>query len=162
MAVEYLVGKKRKTIGVITGGLEQSWSISRFEGYKKGLAKFGIEYDPSLVEHSSNTYASSASMIERLMRRRRDIDAIFASNDEMAFAAIQVLKELNYSVGSDVLVIGFDNTNRAMQTFPNITTIGQDFEKIGENLVSGLLKKMQGEKISSKKITPKLIIRESA
>ena len=162
MAVEYLVGKKRNTIGVITGGLEQTWSISRFEGYKKGLAKFGIEYDPSLVEHSSNTYASSASMVERLMRRRRDIDAIFAINDEMAFAAIQTLKELNYSVGSDVLVIGFDNTNRAMQTFPNITTIGQDFEKIGENLVSGLLKKMQGEKISSKKITPKLVIRDSA
>jgi LacI family transcriptional regulator len=65
-------------------------------------------------------------------------------------------------VGSDVLVIGFDNTNRGLQTFPNITTIGQDFEKIGESLVVGLLKKMKGEKILSKKIAPKLIIRGSA
>ena len=133
-----------------------------YEGYKKGLAKAGIEYDPSLVEHSSNTYSSSAAMTERLMHRRRDIDAIFAANDEMAFAAIQTLKELNYSVGSDILVIGFDNTNRAMQTFPNITTIGQDYEKIGENLVTGLLKKMNGEKILSKKVAPKLILRGSA
>jgi LacI family transcriptional regulator len=60
------------------------------------------------------------------------------------------------------LVIGFDNTNRGLQTFPNITTIGQDFEKIGESLVTGLLKKMKGEKILSKKIPPKLIIRGSA
>ena len=96
------------------------------------------------------------------MRRRHDINAIFAGNDEMAFAVIQTLKELNYSVGSDVLVIGFDNTNRTLQTFPNITTVGQDFEKIGEYLVTGLLQKMKGEKISSRKIAPKLIIRGSA
>ncbi|ASY26067.1 transcriptional regulator [Candidatus Planktophila versatilis] len=162
MAVDYLVSKKRKTIGMITGGLEQSWSVSRYEGYKKGLAKAGIEYDPSLVEHSSNTYANTMSLTERLMRRRHDINAIFAGNDEMAFAVIQTLKELNYSVGSDVLVIGFDNTNRTLQTFPNITTVGQDFEKIGEYLVTGLLQKMKGEKISSRKIAPKLIIRGSA
>jgi LacI family transcriptional regulator len=162
MAIDYLVSKKRKKIGTITGGLDQAWSVARFEGYKKGLAKAGIEYDPSLVEHSSNTYSSSAALTERLMHRRRDIDAIFAANDEMAFAVIQTLKELNYSVGSDILVIGFDNTNRALQTFPNITTIGQDYEKIGENLVSGLLKKMKGEKILSKKIAPKLILRGSA
>ena len=147
---------------MITGGLDQSWSVSRFDGYKKGLLKAGIEYDPSLVEHSSNTYASSAAMTERLMHRRHDIDAIFAGTDEMAFAVIQTLKELNYSVGSDILVIGFDNTNRGLQTFPNITTIGQDFEKIGESLVAGLLKKLKGEKILSKKIAPKLIIRGSA
>jgi LacI family transcriptional regulator len=49
-----------------------------------------------------------------------------------------------------------------MQTFPNITTIGQDYEKIGENLVTGLLKKMNGEKILSKKVAPKLILRGSA
>jgi LacI family transcriptional regulator len=96
------------------------------------------------------------------MHRRDDIDAIFAGNDEIAFAVIQTLKELNYSVGSDVLVIGFDNTSRAIQTYPHITTIGQDYEKIGENLVSGLLKKMKGEKVPSKKIAPKLIVRDSA
>ena len=162
MAIDYLVSKKRKRIGMITGGLDESWSVSRFEGYKKGLVKAGIEYDPSLVEHSSNTYASSVAMTERLMHRRHDIDAIFAANDEMAFAVIQTLKELNYSVGSDILVIGFDNTSRGLQTFPNITTVGQDFEKIGEILVAGLLKKMKGEKILSKKIAPKLIIRGSA
>ena len=162
MAVDYLVSKKRKRIGMITGGLEQPWSIGRFEGYKKGLAKAGIEYDPSLVEHSSNTYSSSASMTERLMHRCHDTDAIFAATDEIAFAVIQTLKELNYSVGSDILVIGFDNTSRAMQTFPNITTIGQDFEKIGESLVTGLLKKMKGEKILSKKTIPKLVVRGSA
>ena len=101
-------------------------------------------------------------MTERLMHRCHDTDAIFAATDEIAFAVIQTLKELNYSVGSDILVIGFDNTSRAMQTFPNITTIGQDFEKIGESLVTGLLKKMKGEKILSKKTIPKLVVRGSA
>jgi LacI family transcriptional regulator len=161
-AVEFLVKKNRKKIGMITGGLEQSWSVARFEGYKKGLATAGIEYDPSLVEHSTNTYSSVASLTEKLMHRRHDINAIFAANDEIAFAVIQTLKELNYSVGSDVLVMGFDDTNRAMQTNPHITTMAQDFEKIGESLVSGLLKKMKGEKVPSKKITPKLIVRDSA
>lgn len=56
MAVDYLVSKKKKKIAIITGGLEEWWSVSRFEGYKKGLSKAGIEYDPSLVEHSSNTF----------------------------------------------------------------------------------------------------------
>jgi LacI family transcriptional regulator len=162
IAVDYLVSKKRKTIGMLTGGLEQSWSVARFEGYKKGLAKAGIEYDPSLVEHTTNTFANAVIMTERLMHRRRDIDAIFAGNDEIAFAVIQTLKELNYSVGSDILVVGFDNTNRAVQTNPHITTISQDYEKIGEQLVSGLLKKMNGEAVASKRITPQLVIRESA
>lgn len=161
-AVDYLVSKKRRTIGMITGGLEQSWSVDRFEGYKKGLAKAGIDYDPTLVEHTSNTYTSTVNMTERLMHRRNDIDAIFAGNDEIAAAVIQTLKELNYSVGSDILVIGFDNTNRAIQTHPHITTIGQDYEKIGEYLVTGLVKKMKGEEVVSKKITPKLIVRDTA
>jgi LacI family transcriptional regulator len=75
---------------------------------------------------------------------------------------VQTLKELNYGVGTDVAVIGFDNTNRAIQTYPLLTTVGQDFEKIGELLVSGLLAKIKGEKVKSKKVTPKLVIRDSA
>jgi LacI family transcriptional regulator len=59
-------------------------------------------------------------------------------------------------------VIGFDNTSRAIQTYPHITTLGQDYEKIGEYLVSGLLQKLKGQKVNSKKVTPKLIIRDSA
>ncbi len=162
MAVDYLVSKKKKKIAIITGGLEEWWSLSRFEGYKKGLSKAGIEYDPSLVEHSSNTFSSATNVTRRLMHKRHDVDAIFAANDEIAFAVVQTLKELNFGVGTDVLVVGFDNTNRAIQTYPLLTTVGQDYEKIGEYLVSGLLAKMKGEQVKSKKVTPKLVIRDSA
>ena len=162
MAVEYLAGKKKKRIAIITGGLEERWSISRFEGYKKGLAKAGITFDPSLVEHCNNTFSDATNVTQRLMHKRHDVDAIFAANDEIAFAVVQTLKELNYGVGTDVLVVGFDNTNRAIQTYPLLTTIGQDYEKIGEYLVSGLLQKLKGQKVNSKKVTPKLIIRDSA
>lgn len=96
------------------------------------------------------------------MHKRHDVDAIFAVNDEIAFAVMQALKELNFGVGTDVLVVGFDNTNRAIQTHPLLTTVGQDYEKIGELLVTGLLAKMKGEKVKSKKVTPKLVIRDSA
>lgn len=162
MAVDYLASKKKKKIAIITGGLEEPWSVARFEGYKKGLAKAGIEYDQSLVEHSSNNYSSATNMTRRLMHKRHDVDAIFAVNDEIAFAVMQALKELNFGVGTDVLVVGFDNTNRAIQTHPLLTTVGQDYEKIGELLVTGLLAKMKGEKVKSKKVTPKLVIRDSA
>jgi LacI family transcriptional regulator len=115
-----------------------------------------------LVEHCNNTFSDATNVTQRLMHRRHDVDAIFAANDEIAFAVVQTLKELNYGVGTDVLVVGFDNTNRAIQTYPLLTTIGQDYEKIGEYLVSGLLQKLKGQKVNSKKVTPKLIIRDSA
>ena len=43
-----------------------------------------------------------------------------------------------------------------------VSVLGQDYEKIGEYLVSGLLQKLKGQKVNSKKVTPKLIIRDSA
>lgn len=77
-----------------------------------------------------------------------DITAIFCCNDKLALQVINALTPLGIKVPQDVSIIGFDDWDNARNALVGLTTIRQDFDKIGANaaylLISALQGKIQG------------------
>ena len=86
----------------------------------------------------------------------------FATTDRNAMILIAELKKEGFSVGRDVLVIGYDDLCLTDLTDPPLTTVHQPFRDEGKIAVRTLLALLAGRKEASTTLKPTLIIRQSA
>jgi len=68
----------------------------------------------------------------RLLAARADIDGVFAASDLMAAGALSVLAEAGRRVPADVSVVGFDDSLVATSTSPQLTSVNQPIEEMGQ------------------------------
>ncbi len=168
-AVEYLLRKGKRRIGYIKMSAAFNLLNHRFEGYKKGLLDAGIEIDESLVFDCPEELSTMSQIeigkrgAEYLMRADNPPDAIMCVVDSIAIGVIQFLKKAGYSIPQDVGVVGFDNVEVASIIEPNLTTIVQPTQKMGEKAAEIIIKKINGETNYNHRIEfiPELKIRES-
>lgn len=91
--------------------------------------------------------AKGLSVMENILQSHKDIQAVFAHNDEMALGALEALEARGMK---DVIVVGFDATEDAVKAVKEgkmAATIAQKPELIGENAVKTALKVLNGEKV---------------
>ncbi|OAT72495.1 ribose ABC transporter substrate-binding protein RbsB [Parageobacillus thermoglucosidasius] len=91
--------------------------------------------------------AKGLSVMENILQSHKDIQAVFAHNDEMALGALEALEARGMK---DVLVVGFDATEDAVKAVKEgkmAATVAQKPELIGENAVKTALKVLNGEKV---------------
>lgn len=79
--------------------------------------------------------AESGYRAGRQIAQDRSITAVFSANDEMALGLIQALHEADIRVPQDVSVVGFDGIVLSEFSSPPLTTVRQDFDRIGVELV---------------------------
>ncbi|KRQ86472.1 Catabolite control protein A [Caloramator mitchellensis] len=161
--VEYLLGKGKKKILFVKGPTELEISKQRFEGYKTTMSKYGLYIDDYVFE-SDFTLEGGKRATEEILNKLNDFDAIFYSNDVMAFGGIKVLTRNGYKIPDDVSVVGFDNIQISEFIEPELTTISQPIYEMGKDACN-LLVKVINEDENIEKVhyyTPKLIIRGTA
>jgi DNA-binding LacI/PurR family transcriptional regulator len=73
--------------------------------------------------------------MERLLRDRPDIDAVFCASDLMAAAALGVLQASGRRVPEDVAVVGYDDSPIAATTRPALSSVRQPVEEMGREMV---------------------------
>ena len=136
-AVRHLVGLGRTRIAHITGALDQTAAVDRFDGFRDVM----VDGDPRLIAEGDFTPAGGERAMRELLERCPDIDAVFVANDLSASGALRVLRERGRRVPEDVAVIGFDDMLPvAEQTDPPLTTIRQDIEEMGRLMARLLLR----------------------
>ncbi|MFB0620672.1 LacI family DNA-binding transcriptional regulator [Streptomyces sp. AGS-58] len=146
-AVRHLVGLGRRRIAHITGALDQTSAVDRFDGYRDVMAGVPGGNDPSLVVESDFTPAGGERAMRELLGRRPDVDAVFAANDLSALGALRVLRESGRRVPEDVAVVGFDDVMPvAEQADPPLTTVRQDIEEMGRLMARLLLQGLTGDR----------------
>ena len=110
-AVQALNGKGN--VVELSGSLGASPTIDRAKGFRDGIAGSNIK----IIGSSSGDYdrAKGLKVMEDFLQRfgKGQIDAIFAHNDEMAFGAIQAIKEAGRQ--SEIKVIGVDGEATALE-----------------------------------------------
>jgi DNA-binding LacI/PurR family transcriptional regulator len=158
-AVEYLRSSGRQRIAHIAGPADTPGGVGRLAGYRAAL---GDDYDPTLVADGDYGRVAGAAAMTALLESVPDLDAVFAANDRMAAAAIEVLTASGRRVPEDVAVIGFDDAPLAVTTVPTLTTMRQPFERISREMVRLLIEEISGEAPLSVTIATTLVRRESA
>lgn len=92
-------------VGLITGLMAQSTGVDRREGFMKAMSEYpGIE----VVAEASADWRSdlAADVATNMLTAHPDIDAIFASNDQMAMGMVNAAKAAGKA--DDVILVGYD------------------------------------------------------
>ncbi len=133
-AVTHLIKNGHRSIATLLA-VEEDRSISdlRKAGYCAALVEAGIPIDEGLIEYCGSFDMEDAHAAAlRLFDRRRDFTAIFAITDLFAVASIKAAAERGIKVPDDLSIMGMDGLPFTRYTLPELTTLEQPAERMGE------------------------------
>lgn len=136
----------------------------RLDGYTAALAERSIPYDPEFVFRLSDSHIRGGEEAAKLILQAGiPCTAIMTGTDVHAIHMISKLKEAGLRFPDDLAVIGFDDIELAESHTPSLSTVRQSMDNLGKSAVKGLIKLIEGEKLSSDQllVESKLILRES-
>jgi DNA-binding LacI/PurR family transcriptional regulator len=142
LAVRHLVDQGRRSIATIHGSLDLSAARDRVDGYRAALREAGLPVEAALEADGHFTSSGAAGAMRTLLTRRPGLDAVFAASDSMAAAAVGVLQDAGRRIPEDVAVVGFDDTSAALATRPQLTTVRQPIEAMGQEMARLLLRRI--------------------
>ncbi|MBT8106750.1 MAG: LacI family transcriptional regulator [Gammaproteobacteria bacterium] len=119
----HLVQLGHRSIGFISGPKDNISSQKRQESFVNALATHGLELNDEFIVEGAFTYESGTGAAEELLSKKDRPTAIFAANDEMAFAVMNVANAMGITVPDDLSVVGFDGTAFATFVIPSLSTI---------------------------------------
>ncbi|MDR1352600.1 MAG: LacI family transcriptional regulator [Treponema sp.] len=146
-AVSYLAGKGHRKIAFIRGPREAANARLRFDGYRKGLARHKLDYDPSLVVWGDYKMQSGYSCTTELLAKAGgEFTAIIGSNDLMTAGACSAILDQKLRIPQDISVVGFDNIPLTGMIYPRITTVGVSINGLGRTAAELLSKWISGSR----------------
>ncbi|EOD00843.1 LacI family DNA-binding transcriptional regulator [Caldisalinibacter kiritimatiensis] len=163
-ATEYLVKQNHHRIAIVRAPLsDETAGVERYEGYKKALEDYGIDFDEKLVKEGNFKADTGYKAMEDLLELDSPPTAVFCVNDEMACGVINCVVEKGLKVPEDISVVGFDDIPLASMFIPSITTIRQPIYDMGALSMELMYKMIKGEKVESKTyvLPHKLVVRQS-
>ncbi|MFB6550376.1 LacI family DNA-binding transcriptional regulator [Streptomyces sp. NPDC056405] len=138
-AVEHLLSRGRRHIAHITGRLDVYGAQRRVDGYREALRDAGHPADERLIEAGDFTEEGGRGAMVELLRRRPDLDAVFAGSDVTAAGARQALREAGRRIPDDVALVGYDDSAIARHMEPPLTSVRQPIEEMGRAMIDLLL-----------------------
>ncbi|MBO4704477.1 MAG: GGDEF domain-containing protein [Spirochaetaceae bacterium] len=143
--VDHLVKEHHiKNPAFLAGARDNADSNERLIATREALAKNGIELKDENVRYTNWEYLTSMRYAMEYCKKPDPPDAFICANDHNALAACIGLNKMGYSVPEDFIVTGFDKLSSAETFFPSITTVFQDYEKIGYVSAWQLVNKLDG------------------
>ena len=128
----------------LAGTADHPDSNERIDATKQALALNGIELKDDRISYTNWEYLTAMRDAERFVKSDNPPDAFICANDHNAIAVCIALQRMGYSVPKDFIVTGFDKIPHAETFFPSITTVYQDYEKIGYIAAWQLMEKVEG------------------
>jgi len=110
-------------------------------GYEQALEEAGIAPIPSLICHIRNNIEETVSYLEE---NHPDFDACFATDDAMAVGVLKYAMKHGVSVPKDLSIIGYNNSELALATTPELTSVDNKLEKICDDTVIRLFSVLSG------------------
>jgi len=163
LATEHLIGQGCCRIAHIRGPALSN-GTGRLRGYRRALAKHGIQPPPEYIV-SAQSDSSGYEAMRRLLRASPRPDGVFCYNDPTAAGAIQAVLDAGLNVPHDVAIVGAGNVHYSDLLRVPLSTVDQSSSLIGETAAELLAECMEARtQIAAKRvlIPPRLIIRESS
>ena len=136
----------------------------RTEIIKKYLKSKGRRFDETCIIGGAFSYENAMQRLSEYWEKKGsfDFDAVFALNDDMAFAAMDFLARHNINVPKQVSVAGFDDVPRARCSRPTLTTVNQRLFEQGRRAAEALFKQLDGKRVSDEiLVSPSACFRQS-
>jgi LacI family transcriptional regulator len=137
-ATQHLVNLGRQSIGLISGPAGWWETQERAAGWQEALEQAGLDAKPTRIAESDWSAESGAAAMRVLLERKPDLDAVFASSDQIALGAMNVITQAGRRVPGDIAIVGFDNIPESAYFQPPLSTIHHPLSDIGSLAVEHL------------------------
>lgn len=139
--VRHLVAQGYGPIGYLGWPPGSPVGDDRRSGWVAATSELGI-HDPALQEVPSQDLPSAAATVRSLIERVGEGGAIVCASDSLAFVAYQVMRDQGLRPGTNIGLIGFDDTDFAQEF--GLTSIQQPLVEIAQRLLQCLARADSG------------------
>ncbi|MGV9799288.1 LacI family DNA-binding transcriptional regulator [Mycobacterium sp. NPDC003449] len=161
LAAEHFLELGHSVVGVIAGDPLTSTGRERRSGFVGRYAQAGIDIPARYVVDSAFDVDSGRSAAEALLSLTPRPTAVFAVNDFTAIGAIGALRGLDLELGRDVAVLGYNDVPVSAQLSVPLSSIRSPLDDMGRLSTEMLLERLDGRQMSSIRLSPTLVARES-
>lgn len=137
-AVQHLIDQGRRKIAIVTGPKLWWEARERIAGWKSTLEEAGLTPSTTLIVESYWSAAGGERAMQQLLKQAPDIDAVFASSDQIALGALGPIRQSGRHIPQDVAIVGFDNIPESAFYWPPLTTVYQKLVNVGHIAVQNL------------------------
>jgi LacI family transcriptional regulator len=145
-AIAYLVSLGHRRIGYISGSFDISPMHERMAGYREALQIASLPFDQELVRFADLHEADGYNATMQLLSLHERPTAIFSANNPMVIGAMKAIRDIGLSCPRDVSVACFDDFPWSDVFSPQITTVAQPVQAIGEQAAKLLLDRLTGNR----------------
>lgn len=163
----HLADLGHRRIAIIAGEPYASTGLDRTQGCLDALRERGISVSGSHVRRSGFDARAGHLVARQLMTAPSPPTAIFAVNDMTAIGAMGALRDLGYTVGRDVALVGFNDISIAAELPTPLTTVRSPLKEMGRRAAEVLLDRLDHHSDLAQphhevRLSPQLIVRESS
>lgn len=160
IATERLIGLGHRHIAFINGHPEMTFSALREQGFRHAIQAHGLDAADCPVRHGDVSAANGAQTASELIanyatgtraegafnsKTAPKLTAIVCATDAIALGAMSAIRSVGLTVGRDVSVIGYGNTEAGQYADPPLTTIDHAIVDNGRHLADLLMRQINGE-----------------
>ena len=158
----HLVEAGHRSIAFLCGSDPARETQEMMIGYRNTLKASGVRVRESLIRETENSIEGGYIATKKLIAEQMP-DVIFATSDEMAYGAMDALKDSGYRIPEDVAVAGFGNNRMSNLIEPKLTTVELPFRKMGIYGARILFDLIDGEEKVERSIVlrPRMRVRKS-
>jgi len=108
-AVNFLLKRGHRAIGMINGPSTLYASVQRKEGYINAMMKNRLKFDPSLLVNCDLTNEGTIRALDDLLSNKRKPTAVVAFNDYVVLFAIRHARSLGIIVNEELTFVSYSN-----------------------------------------------------
>jgi LacI family transcriptional regulator len=131
LATRHLLEGGSRRVAIVTGPLDWWEARERLAGWRETMSSAGAQPVDELIVEGDWTPSSGEEGLQALLRRAPDIDAVFASNDQMALGVMHAAHRLGLSIPEGLSVVGVDDIAEGSHFWPPLTTVRQPLRDAG-------------------------------
>jgi LacI family transcriptional regulator len=131
-----MVALGHRRFAVLAGPRGLLTAKDRLDGFRAGLAAWGVPLGPADIIHGPFTRDGGYEAMSAVLADEPLPDCVFAVTDVMAVGALARLRASGLHVPADIAVAGFDDILTLRDVFPPLTTVRLPLKQMGEMAAS--------------------------
>lgn len=145
-AMEHLLSLGHKRIALAIHHVSDSDHMDRRRAYDDAIVNAGLKIDPRMIFEISAGFNAGEQVLDSMlmMPAKARPTAIFATNPMTALGVMRRAQERGVSIPRDLSLVGMDDSDTRLHTWPRMTAICQDASLLGYESANWLTRRLQG------------------
>ncbi|RDU22620.1 GntR family transcriptional regulator [Anaerosacchariphilus polymeriproducens] len=161
-ATEYLISMGHRKIGAILK-LDDGQGHLRFKGYSEAMMNADLDFlDTDIVWIDTEEVKHLEKTKGKILERLGNCTGILCYNDEVSYSLIEILKKEGMKVPEDISIVSIDNSELAVLSDVEFTSIPHPMERLGEKAAENLIQLIKNPSFDANyEFDEDIIIRDS-